>query len=139
MKSATHNKSTWAAINASFKYQDPYQPNGGLNYNMMNKWSSYWALREMEREFADFSSIKSTIDSQFKEIYRSVFKAYSNNDKVDIFRGLSEPLYHQACELRGDSKPNPFLMGKVADLNLSHCQARIMLRTDDIIEEKLMN
>ena len=86
--------SSWAM------YKDPYIPNGSLLYALRNKRVSYLAMRQMEQEFKEFSSIKSNIDSQFKNIYRSVYKAYKRNDRVDLFKGLNEHMYLHACELR---------------------------------------
>ena len=81
-------------------YKDPYIPKGGLLYNLRNKKVSYFAMKQMEQEFKGFSSIKSNLDSQFKSIYRSVYKAYRCNDRVDLFKGLNEHMYLYSCELR---------------------------------------
>ena len=54
-------------------------------------------MRQMEQEFKEFSSIKSNLDSQFKNIYRSVYKAYKRNDRVDLFKGLNEHMYLHTC------------------------------------------
>ena len=56
-------------------------------------------MRQMEREFKDFKNIGHVIDGHLKEIYRSVAKAYQRRDRVNLFRGLSEPWYYHAYAL----------------------------------------
>ena len=73
---------TLAFTKSSFAYKDPYMVNGGILYKVMSKVKSFVAIRNIENEFIDFKSYH--LDSQFRDINASVFKAYTKSDKVNM-------------------------------------------------------
>ena len=73
---------TLAFTKSSFAYKDPYMINGGPAYAILNKIKSFVAIRNIENEFIDFKSYH--LDTQFRDINSSVFRAYAKADKVNM-------------------------------------------------------
>ena len=73
---------TLAFTKSSFAYKDPYLVNGGPLYIISNKIKSFVAIRNIENEFIDFKSYH--LDTQFRDINSSVYKAYAKADKVNL-------------------------------------------------------
>ena len=51
-------------------------------YKISNKIKSFVAIRNIENEFIDFKSYH--LDTQFRDINASVYKAYAKADKVNL-------------------------------------------------------
>jgi len=98
---------TLAFTKSSFAYKDPYMIDGGPYYKMMSKFRSFMAIRNIENEFIDFKNYN--LDSQFRMINNSVYKAYQKHDKVNLQRSLSEAMYNYSTSLRNEKIRNPFL------------------------------
>ena len=116
---------------SSFAYHDPYQLNGGIIYQIMNKIKNFIAIRNIENEFVDFKELH--IQSQFKDINSSAYKAYSRSDKVNLKRSLSESMYNLATSQRAEKKPNPFFK---EIHSLKPMQARIYSENDKLLSEE---
>ena len=89
------------------------------------------AIRNIENEFVDFKSYN--LDSQFREIQQSVYKAYQKSDKVNLQRSLSEGMYNYAVALRHEKKANPFL--KQVN-SLKNLQSRMYSENDHLLPEE---
>lgn len=56
MRSKVNLDKTLTKTVSSFAYKDPYNPNGGLIYNIKNKVNNFFQLRNIENEFLDFKT-----------------------------------------------------------------------------------
>ena len=116
---------------SSFAYKDPYLINGGPFYKLTNSVRSFMAIRMIENEFVDFKSYN--LDSQFKQINQSVYKAYQKNDKVNMTRSLSEPMYQYSVALRGEKKASPYLRDVS---HMKYLQSRMYSENDHLLPEE---
>lgn len=67
MRNRANLDKTLSFTQSSFAYKEPYQPRGSVPYKLLNQAKSFFALRSIENEFADFKSYH--LERQFKEIY----------------------------------------------------------------------
>lgn len=97
----------------------------------MNRLKNFMSIRNIENEFVDFKSYN--LDSQFKDINTSIYKAYQKSDKVNMQRSLSEAMYNYAVSLRAEKRPNPFLK----EINsLKTLQSRLYSENDHLLPEE---
>ncbi len=122
---------TLAFTKSSFAYKDPYLINGGAYYQLVNKLKNFMGIRNIENEFVDFKSYN--LDSQFRDIHQSVYKAYQKGDKVNMQRSLSEAMYNYAISMRAEKRPNPFLKEVKS---LKTLQSRVYAENDHLLPEE---
>jgi len=97
----------------------------------MNRLKNFMSIRNIENEFVDFKSYN--LDSQFKDINTSVYKAYQKSDKVNLQRSLSEAMYAYVVSLRAEKRPNPFLK-EISSLKT--LQSRLYSENDHLLPEE---
>ena len=131
LKNQVNLNKTLQFTKSSYAYKDPYLANGGLYYKFMNRVKSFVSIRNIENEFVDFKSYH--LDSQFREINQSVYKAYAKSDKVNMQRSLSEAMFAHATALRNEKRPNPFLK-KINRLTI--LQSRLYAENDHLLPEE---
>ena len=131
LKNQVNLNKTLQFTKSSYAYKDPYLVNGGLYYKFMNRVKSFVSIRNIENEFVDFKSYH--LDSQFREINQSVYKAYAKSDKVNMQRSLSEAMFAHATALRNEKRPNPFLK-KINRLTI--LQSRLYAENDHLLPEE---
>jgi hypothetical protein len=130
MRNAANLDATLSFTQSSFAYKDPYQPRGSLPYKAGNKMKSFFAMRSIENEFADFKVYN--LDRQFREILSDLSIAYKRNDKVVMQRSQSQAMFKFTVELNKAKKPSPFLREIHTMTNM---QARVYHENDHLLPE----
>ena len=91
VKNRANLDKTLSFTQSSYAYKDPYQPRGNPIYKVTNGVKSFFALRSIENEFADFKVYH--LNRQFGDIYKDLTVAYGRSDKVTMQRSMSEAMY----------------------------------------------
>ena len=89
------------------------------------------AIRNIENEFIDFKSYH--LDTQFRDINASVYKAYAKADKVNLQRSLSEAMFAHSTAMRAEKRANPF-MREIKKLQI--LQSRLYSENDHLLPEE---
>lgn len=131
VKNQVNLDKTLAFTKSSFAYKDPYMVDGSLVYKVRNAVQSFIASRQIENEFVDFKTYN--LERQFKDIHTSVYKAFAKNDKVNLQRSLSEPMFQYAVSIRTDKHRNPFLKEVTGFKTL---QSRVYSENDHLLPEE---
>ena len=130
VKNQVNLDKTLAFTKSSFAYKDPYIIGAGPYYQVLNRARSFMAIRNIENEFVDFKSYN--LDQQFREINKSVYKAYQKGDKVNLQRSLSESMFSYGVAMRSEKRVNPFLKEIT---KLQTLQSRMYADNDHLLPE----
>jgi hypothetical protein len=94
-------------------FLDPYTLDMPLLTKLQGRYTTYRALKKIERTFMDFKSFY--VDTQFREIYSDLQIAFKRRDLVVLQRSLSDPMYEvsldiakRVIELQGNTKASEF-------------------------------
>lgn len=69
---------TIAYTQSSFAYKEPFNPNGGALYKLINRGKTFFSARNIENEFIDFKK-HDFIKEQIPDLYHQASEAFKRS------------------------------------------------------------